>query len=139
MKKIIFFLLIYTSFLFPRDLIVITNINFPKDHLTQREIKAIFLDQKRFIKNYMLLPINYSFDDPLRLYFEKNILKKSRRVLERYWLKAHYNGKRPPKVVKSRAMLFGYLEKVPTAIGYIDNSTTLPKKIKILLKMENCR
>ncbi len=139
MKKTIFLLFIYLSSLYSKDIIVISNINFPKDHLTQKEVKAIFLDQKRFIKSSIILPINYSFDDPLRAYFEKSILKKSRRVLERYWLKAHYNGKRPPKVVKSRAMLFGYLEKVPTAIGYIYNDIALPNQIKILLEIKNCQ
>ncbi len=132
--KIIFLLLLFLTLGFGRDITVIAHNNFPKDHLNAKMIKAIFLDKKRFIADKKLLPINYPFDDVLRECFERSILKKSRYSLESYWRSAHYKGKSPPKVVKSKEMLFKYIENVDMAIGYIDTKSLQDTNFKILYK-----
>ena len=80
--------------------------------------------------------MNHEFNHPLRLCFEKNILEKSERSLEKYWRKAYYNGKRPPKIVSSEEMLFLYLEHVQPSIGYVEQNMTRKENIKILYKVE---
>ncbi len=133
MKKIIFVLIVATC-LYPWEIFIVANKRFPKNDLTPKAVKAIFLDKKRFSGGKKILAINYAFNDPLRECFERTVLKKSRRQLELYWLKAHYKGKRPPKVVKSEKMLLKYLQKVDMAVGY---TATPPKEgdmTKILYK-----
>ena len=128
-------MLIFTSAT-ARDLYVIASNAFPAEHLSAKTVRAIFLDKKHLLADQPLLPLNYTLDNPLRRCFEHEILKKSRYALEHYWLRAHYRGKRPPKVIKSRAMLIAYLHKVPTAIGYTDTKPQPESGLKILLKVD---
>jgi hypothetical protein len=127
--------MVFSRLLLSEDIVVVGDKNFPKDELNIQEIKAIFLDKKPvFVGEYKALVMNYEFDHPLRHCFEKSILKKSQRSLERYWRKAYYKGKQPPKIIKSIAMLFGYLEEVRPSIGYSDANATIDKEVKILYR-----
>ncbi len=117
-----------------KDIMVIAHKNFPKEHLNVKTIKAIYLDKKRFVADKKILPINYPFDNVLRECFERGVLKKNRYSLESYWRSAHYKGKLPPKVVKSKKMLFKYVENVDMAIGYIDTKFPRDNAFKILYK-----
>lgn len=119
-----------------RDLYIIASDAFPAKHLSAKTVRAIFLDKQHLLSGQPLLPLNYTLDNPLRRCFEHEVLKKSRYALEHYWLRAHYRGKRPPKVIKSRAMLIAYLRKVPTAIGYTDIKPQRNSGLRILLKAD---
>ena len=122
--------------LMAQELVVVGDKNFPEENLTKEEIKSIFLDKKRFIDGEKVLVMNYEYNHPLRLCFERTILEKSERSLERYWRKAYYNGKRPPKVVTSVEMLFSYFKNVHPTIGYIDADTHIDENLKILYRGE---
>ena len=122
--------------LMAQELVVVGDKNFPEENLTKEEIKSIFLDKKRFIDGEKVLVMNYEYNHPLRLCFERTILEKSERSLERYWRKAYYNGKRPPKVVTSVEMLLSYFENVHPTIGYFDANETVDKGLKVLYKGE---
>ncbi len=118
------------------ELVVIGDKNFPKNSLTKQEIRAIFLDKKRFIGEEKILVMNHRANHPLRQCFEKKILRKTKRSLERYWQKAYYLGKRPPKIISSTNMLFLYLDSVHPAIGYSDLNSTFDKNLTILYQVE---
>jgi len=135
MKTALFLILIVTSAM-ARNLYVIASDAFPAEHLSAKTVRAIFLDKKHLLADQPLLPLNYTYDNPLRICFERKILKKSRYALEHYWLQAHYRGQRPPKVIKSRAMLVAYLRKVPAAIGYTDIKPKQKSGLKILLQAD---
>ena len=137
MKYFIFILLFY-QITFAKELIVIGNKNFPKKNLTLVKIQSIFLSKKHFIGGKKVLVMNFETNNPLRKCFEKSILKKSQSSLERYWRKAYYQGKRPPKVVKSLEMLFSFFEKVKPSIGYIEAGDIKDRNISILYR-EKCR
>jgi len=124
-----------TLTIYSRDLLVIGNQDFPENNLTIQEIRAIFLDKKRFIQEEKILVMNYAFQDPLRQCFEKNILEKRERTLERYWRRAYYFGKRPPKIVSSVEMLFSYLQRVHPSIGYCDSNVIENRKVRILYRI----
>ncbi|HIO95351.1 MAG TPA: hypothetical protein EYG67_00840 [Campylobacterales bacterium] len=137
MLRTLLLILLLGRLLISEEIIVIGDKNFPKETLTIQEIRAVFLDKKRFfIGEKKVLVMNYKFHHPLRNCFEKNILKKSQRSLERYWAKAYYQGKQPPKIIKSIPMLLGYIENVHPSIGYSDVNATFGKEIKILYKGE---
>ena len=119
-----------------QEIVVVANKDFPESNLTKQEIQAVFLDKKRFFGEKKVLVMNYEFNHPLRLCFEKNILQKSERSLERYWRRAYYKGKRPPKIIKSLEMLFLYFDNVTPSIGYVDLNSTVGKEVTVLYKIE---
>ena len=135
LKKIIL-LICLIGVVLGEEIVVIGDKNFPKDSLTIQEIRAIFLDKKHFIGEQKVLAMNYKFNHPLRLCFERNILNKGERSLERYWRKAYYKGRRPPKIIKSKSMLFAYFDCVHPSIGYSDFNSTIGKNMKILYRVE---
>ena len=137
MNKYFFLLTILTIHLLSIELVVIGDKKFPENNLTRSEIKAIFLDKKRFIKREKILVMNHKSEISLRLCFEKNILRKTKRSIERYWRKAYYQGKRPPKIVSSINMLFLYLDSIHPAIGYSSLTDTINRDINILYRV-NC-
>ena len=119
-----------------KELLVIGDKNFPEENLTVEEIRAIFLDQQRFMGEERILVMNHTLNHPLRQCFEEKILEKRERSLERYWRKAYYQGKRPPKVVSSMEMLFLYLNSIHPTIGYSDVNSTLNQEVRILYRVE---
>jgi len=133
---ILFFMISYL--LIAEEIVVVADKNFQEQNLTKKQIQAIFLDKKHLIKGEQVLVMNYEFDHPLRKCFEKTILEKSPRALEKYWRRAYYKGKHPPKVVKSPKMLLSFFEKVQPSIGYIDASEIKDKNVSILYR-EECR
>jgi len=135
MQKILFIFIFLMVQLCSFELLVVADKNFSENNLTRSEIKAIFLDKKRFIKEEKILVMNHKVNHPLRICFEKNILEKNERSLERYWRKAYYQGKRPPKIVSSNKMLFLYLDSVHPAIGYSDLNTTFTQEVIILYQV----
>jgi hypothetical protein len=135
MKKYFLFLILLSQLLLSEEILIVADKQFPHEILTIQEIRAIFLDKKRiFIGESKVLVMNYEFNHPLRSCFEKNILQKSQRSLEKYWRKAYYQGKQPPKIIKSTQMLFRYIENVHPSIGYSDVNSSKRKEIKILYR-----
>jgi len=130
------FLLLLSMKLFSFELLVIGDKNFPEENLTIEEVRAIFLDKKRFINEKKILVMNHETNHPLRRCFEETILEKTERSLERYWRKAYYQGKRPPKVVSSMEMLFLYLNSIHPTIGYSDVNATLNQEVRVLYRVE---
>ena len=128
--------LLFCQITFAKELIVVGNKNFPEQNLSLEKIQSIFLSKKRFIAGEKVLVMNFEANNPLRKCFEESILKKSQASLERYWRKAYYKGKRPPKVVKSLEMLFSFFEKVNPSIGYIEASDIKDKNVSILYRKE---
>ncbi len=110
---------------------LISNHNFPINHLLEEQIRQIYLKRMHFIKDMPIIPINYTARDPLRNYFEKSMLHLSSQKLKRYWMKKHYEGKRPPLVQSSVESIIIFVRKVDGAVAYIPYSK-LPKDVKIL-------
>jgi ABC-type phosphate transport system substrate-binding protein len=136
MLRVLVFLIFIILEVFSLELVVIGDKNFPENNLTKQEIKAIFLNKKRFIFKLKLLVMNHKSNHPLRLCFEKHILEKSKRSLEKYWRKAYYQGQKPPKIISSNEMLFLYLESVQPSIGYSELNATFDKEVKVLYRVE---
>ena len=115
---------------------MVANESFSEENITIESIRSIFLDKRRFIKKKKVLVMNFEVHHPLRVCFEKKVLQKSKQSLERYWRKAYYLGKRPPKVIKTLPTLFLYLDNVAPSIGYSDANETMGKRVKILYRVE---
>ena len=136
MLRVSLLFFIYSGMIFSQELVVIADKNFPEENLTVDEIRAIFLDKQHFIDKQKILVMNHVAQTPLRLCFEEKVLEKGANALERYWRKAYYQGKRPPKVVTSMEMLFLYLDGVTPSIGYSDKNATIGRDVKTIYSVE---
>jgi ABC-type phosphate transport system substrate-binding protein len=132
MCKIVAILLLLSILMNGKEIVVVVDKNFPLDRLAQEEIKSFFLNKKSFIKKRKVLVMNHEYNSEIRTCFEKVILHKTKKSLERYWRKAYYKGYRPPKVVKSTDMLLSYLQHVSPSIGYLERDKLDNKQLKIL-------
>jgi len=136
MLKTLLFAIIFSLFLNAYELVVVANKTFPEENLSIHDIRSLFLDKKHTIHHEKILVMNHPFNHPLRRCFEEKILHKSPKSLERYWRKAYYQGKRPPKIIKSMAMLFAYLDQVHPSIGYSDTNRSQTDNVQILYTIE---
>ena len=90
-----------------------------EERLTAVQVKAIFLGEKHYVESIRLVPLNLPAEDPLRAKFETKILGLSRTQIHAYWIKQHYLGKRPPKVMASIEASIRYVEMVEGAVAYV--------------------
>ena len=89
-------------------------------NLSKTQIKAIFLKKISIINDMKIVPINLGTRNPIRVKFEKEVLKMSFVRLKSYWTKQHYLGHRPPLNMKSQDSIKAFIKKVDGAIGYIE-------------------
>ena len=113
--------------IFANEYVIISNKSM--NTLSIAQIKAIFLKKITFIDDTKVVPISLGTRNPLRVKFEKKVLKMSFVRLKSYWTKQHYLGKRPPISMKSQESIKAFVKKVDGAIGYID-SNSLDDSIK---------
>lgn len=111
--------------------VVIANRNFPAKQLTEQQVRQIYLMRMRFIRGVPLLPINYSASDSLRGHFEADLLKMSRKQLQRYWTEEHYLGRRPPIVQASVESAVAFVREVEGAVAYIPRER-IPEEVIVL-------
>lgn len=56
---------------------------------------------------------------PIRISFEKNILKMNREELNGFWTKQHFQGVTPPATQSSHNSIKMFVKNVKGAIGYL--------------------
>lgn len=132
MKKIIF-IMIFILFHSHADIVVVANPSFPLNTLEEESIKKLFLRQKDFIEDQKVLPFNLSASSELRKKFETKVLKMDQALLKSYWLKLHYEGKRPPKQVTSVESMKKYILNIDGAIGYLPQSDLSPEMKQLFI------
>ncbi len=117
------------------QMVVAAHPAFPAERLTLVQLRKIYLGKMRYLGGKRLLVINLPLDDPLRQRFEKRIVHHTPAWLNRYWLRQHYLGHRPPKVMSSEegaALLIRHFER---ALGYMHEKTARTYGLKILFRM----
>jgi ABC-type phosphate transport system substrate-binding protein len=117
--------------LFAEDFVVVVHKDSDIKALTQAELRSIYLKKRRFLNDIKLVAINLPPSNALRQGFEKEILKMDDKKLQRYWMRQHYKGYRPPYRVKSSQSALLFIKKVKGAIGYIPLSLA-DKDVKII-------
>lgn len=116
-------------------LAVVANERFPLQSLNEHQIKQIYLKHTRYINGIELFAVNLSAHDPLRHRFEAHLMKMSAPQLKQHWIKAHYQGKRPPIVQHSVESMLAFLREVDGALAYIPASK-IPGDLKTLYKVD---
>ena len=120
--------------LWAETLVVVVATTTPIPPLDKEAVKAIFLKKQLFINGIALKPINLAPSNPLRQVFESKVLQMDKEHLERYWMREHYRGHRPPYRVDSIRAMVQFVTKVEGAIGYLPQKSVTPK-MQILYKV----
>jgi len=117
------------------NIAVVVGEKSPIEDLDRTQIRAIFLKKHIFVNGTALKPINLAPSSPLRKAFEAKVLQMDSKRLERYWIREHYRGHRPPYRVDSIRAMVQFVTKVPGAIGYLPQNK-VTKRMKVLYWIE---
>lgn len=114
------------------DLIVIGNRSVPVSALTEKEVKTIYLGQKKLWDNGLQVVFVNLADNKSTKRFLKHFVKKSPKMYQRYWKKQAYSGGgNPPKEFRREKDLVQYVSKTKGAVGFI-SSKSYTDTVKIL-------
>ncbi len=117
--KVFIFTLLLSVSSFASEYAVVINTHSSIQKLSMIQIKNIFLMKKHFINDKKVIPVNSAASLEIRASFEKNILHKNRKKLNKYWIKKHFQGIQPPVVQASVKAVKLFVKNVDGAIGYI--------------------
>lgn len=92
-------------------------------HLSQKQIKDIFVMKRNFVEGKKVVPANMPSTSQMRERFEKVVLKTDREKLNSYWIKQHFHGVRPPVVQSSESSMKLFVKNVNGAVGYLPISS----------------
>lgn len=128
------FLSFWSGIVFAGDIAVIVNPENQINSITQRDLRKILLYEKTFWKNgsriFLVLRESGSREKKILM---KKIYKMNDEELKKLWLSKLFKGEipSPPKIVHSDQSMKLFVERVPTAIGFIDSDLT-DDTVKIL-------
>jgi len=105
--------------LFAEQWVIIGHGPLPDSRLDAEHLRALYLGERHYMDTQRIKPLSLKADDPLRQAFEREVLKMDREEIHAFWIKQHYLGKRPPKVLSSVEAVLRYVEKLPGTIGYV--------------------
>jgi len=135
MLKNAFVLMLLFQWLQAESLAVVTSRESMMEHLSQKEVRMVFLKKRRFWKTQKLHPLNLPAAEPLRRIFEKKVLHMSQEKLDAYWTREHYRGVRPPYTLASVKSAILYIKKVKGSIAYIP-AGKVDAGLKVLYRVE---
>jgi hypothetical protein len=98
---------------------------------TSRILKDIYLQKRQFINGTKVIPVNILGSDKVRKVFEHKVLKMSKAKLNRYWIKKHFQGVKPPVTQASFNSIKSFVQNVNGSIGYLPKDM-LDGKLKVL-------
>lgn len=104
----------------------------PLTRLRLPVVKAIYLGKRHFVGDVRVQPLQLGADDPLRAAFEREVLGMSREALHEWWIRRHYLGQRPPRVMGSAEAVVAFVQQVETAIGYVPFSLAEDANVTVL-------
>lgn len=106
---------------FAGEVLVIANAKGPLTTISEREIKAIFLGEKRFAGDIQILPIVLEKDAAIRDQFLSAIMQMSIKEYRIHWTKKVFqDGIHPPASKDSTREVIDAVKQQPGAIGYIN-------------------
>jgi len=127
----ILFTLFFSISLYASEYAIVVDKKNPINKISKKQIKNIFLKRRHFIGKQKTIPVNISANMPLRIYFEKNILKMNRERLNGFWTKQHFQGITPPSTQSSNNSVKLFIQNVDGAIGYLPKNL-IDESIKVL-------
>jgi len=96
-------------------------------------VAAIFMKRAvRWPDGREVVPVDQSVQSPVREAFTREVLGDTILGVQSYWQQQIAAGKKPPLTKASDAEVQDYIEKNPTAIGYVSGDAKLKSTIKPL-------
>lgn len=118
-----------------KTIYVIANPNIAVSALSQQELEDIYLlRQPYWPGGNLIVPVNREASSDLRRFFSDIVLKQPPASLNNYWNQMHFRGKSPPVVQASDDSVIAFVRKIPGAIGYVEDPTSLDG-LKIIAKL----
>jgi ABC-type phosphate transport system substrate-binding protein len=141
MKKLIisFMFLCSISALKANEVFVIVNEQNPVGEISVQQLQNFFLKKNREWSNGQAVRFFDRRDDsPERLIFLKDVIHKSTREVELYWIgQKLYSGNTAPIQVSTDSMMASMVSRFPGAIGYVSPGFQgAPGVKKLLIKKD---
>ena len=125
-----------TSLAQAEGLIVIVSAQVPDSSISVKELADIYLLKKNFWADKTpVIPVNREASSDERERYSEAVFNLSTQELAEYLDRLRFQGKLPPVVQYSDQAVLGFVRSVPGAIGYINADQTVPKGIKILMRL----
>lgn len=112
--------------------VLVSHPKMRNEGVSASQLRAIYLGQKKFVGGVRVLPLHLPNSSPLRRQFESEILQMSRSSLRQWWVRRHYLGERPPKVMGSARSVLAYVQAVEGAVGYVPEALADDANVSIL-------
>ena len=132
----VFLLLVAIVPAMARDLAIVANPAFPRDHLSLQEVKAIYLGETRYLDSLKVQPVDQRDSNPIKRVFVEKVLTSTVQDYRSYWLKRVFReGVMPPVVKASDSEVLDVIQGNPGAVGYIWADEVPSGRVKVLLRV----
>ena len=103
--------------------VIVNNAN-PVASLSMTELRRIFMKQSRMWPNgEPMVPVDWDSTHYLRAVFSKDVLSRSVREMQEYWVQQSMTqGLTPPSTQRSARAVLRFVASVPGAISYVPPS-----------------
>ena len=103
--------------------VIVNNAN-PVASLSMTELRRIFMKQSRMWPNgEPMVPVDWDSTHYLRAIFSKDVLNRSVREMQEYWVQQSMTqGLTPPSTQRSARAVLRFVASVPGAISYVPPS-----------------
>ncbi len=114
------------------EFVVIVNAANPVTSLSTEQASRIFLKKvTSWEDGRAMLPVDLPERSPVRIAFTLQVIRRQVAAVSAYWQQRIFSGRElPPPVKDSDAEIVLFVEKHPTAIGYVSVSAMLSDKIR---------
>lgn len=132
------FLLIAASDAVAEKMAVIVNIDSPMTTLSERDVRDIYMGEKKFFSGVKLMPIHYA-EGPVKDTFLSLVVRLTPKEYKLHWTKKIFQeGASAPAIERRSPDVIRAVAKEKGAIGYVpinDVSGTEERRIRIILEI----
>jgi ABC-type phosphate transport system substrate-binding protein len=133
MKKIIFLFCVVSYSFAIGDIVVIANKSIDIKDISMKDIKNIYLKNKKDIQGIKLTPID---NKNIKHSFDKKVLNKTQLQVNSYWAKMIFSGKnQPPVLLENDSLVVQRVLNNKNIIGYIKKDN-IDSNIQTLLNIK---
>ncbi len=103
------------------DLVVVVHPSSQVTKLSASELEAIFTSvQRTWLDGKPVVAFNYAPQDPLRVHFERVVLRMTPEEVGRFWVDQRVRGAaRPPRQVADPTLALRLVGKLPGSVAYL--------------------
>lgn len=102
--------------------------------LSGPELESIFTSSRRYWRSGdHIVAFNYPPDDPLRVAFDRAVLRMSPDQVSTFWINQRIRGRQgPPRQIPDASLMVRVIERLPGAIGYAPIDMAKGANVKVV-------